>query len=117
MTAQGAGWRCRELHREPEDDNRNDVLNDMIWVAGSGLTLNFCVCVFKMFYFGERAPARDWERGRERENPNQAPRLVQSPMWGSIPGPWDHDVSRNQELDAPASEPPGAPKLLCFTSQ
>ncbi|XP_058548321.1 uncharacterized protein LOC131490188 isoform X2 [Neofelis nebulosa] len=33
------------------------------------------------------------ERGRERDNLKQAPRSAQSPMQGSIPPPWDYDLS------------------------
>ena len=35
--------------------------------------------------------SRERERERERENLNQAPCSVWSPIWGSIPPPWDHD--------------------------
>ena len=35
--------------------------------------------------------------------------------WGSIPGPWDHGLSQNQESDAQPTEPPGTPvQLLSF---
>ena len=43
------------------------------------------------------------ERGRERENLKQAPRL----RWGSIP-----DLSQNQELDAQTTELPKHPKSI-----
>ena len=36
---------------------------------------------------------------RGRENPKQVPSPVQSLMWGSVSGPWDHDLSWNQESD------------------
>ena len=40
---------------------------------------------------------REGERGRQgerqRENPKHAPCSVQCPTWGSIPQPWDHDLS------------------------
>ena len=54
------------------------------------------------------------ETQRERENRKQAPRSVQSPVRGSIPQPWDHNLSRNQESDTPLTEPPGAPKRANF---
>jgi len=31
--------------------------------------------------------------GKQRERERQAPRWAGSPTWGSIPGPWDHDLS------------------------
>ena len=40
------------------------------------------------------------ERGGERESQAGSALSVPSPTWGSIPRPWDHDLSRNQELDA-----------------
>ena len=39
-------------------------------------------------------------RGREGENFKQAPRLVGSPILGSIPQPQDDDLSQNQESNA-----------------
>ena len=39
----------------------------------------------------ERQKRREGER--ERENLKQAPCSVQSPKWGSIPQPWNHDLS------------------------
>ena len=50
------------------------------------------------------------QRKSERENLKQAPHSAQSPMWSSILGPWDHDLSQNQELDSHATEPPVAPR-------
>ena len=43
-------------------------------------------------------------------------------MQASIPQPWDHDLSRNQELDAQPTEPPGRPnhgysKFLLFQNR
>ena len=40
----------------------------------------------------------------ERENLKQAPCSAWNPMWGSIPWPWDHDLSWNQELDTQPTE-------------
>lgn len=39
------------------------------------------------------------QRERERENLKQTLLWAQSPTWGSIPQPWDHDLSQNQESD------------------
>ena len=48
----------------------------------------------------ERGRGRERERERERQNPKKPPHSVQSPMQGSIPWPWDHDLSQSQESDA-----------------
>ena len=37
------------------------------------------------------------EAGRERGG-KQAPHGAEGPMRGSIPGPWDHDLSQRQRL-------------------
>jgi len=51
-----------------------------------------------------------WERQRERKK--QTPRRVRSPMWDSIPGPRDHDLSRRQTLNHLSH--PGAPNMMSF---
>ena len=48
------------------------------------------------------------EAGGEWERRKQAPRWAESPMRGSIPGPWDHDPSRRQRL-----QPTEPPSFLC----
>ena len=53
---------------------------------------------------GERGKGGGWEK--ERENLKQAPHSA----WGSIPRPWGHDLSRNQESDAQPTEPPRRPR-------
>ena len=45
-----------------------------------------------------------WQRGRERDNLRQTLHLAQSPTRGLIPGPWDRDLSHNQETDAQLTE-------------
>ena len=35
-------------------------------------------------------------------------------MWGLIPGPWDHDLSQNQESDAQPTEPPRDLQIIDF---
>ena len=52
---------------------------------------------------------------RERENLKQSPCSAQSWKWGLIPGPWDHDLSRNQELDAQPTEPLRRPSKWFLT--
>ena len=38
-----------------------------------------------------------WGRGRRREGERENLKQAWSPMQSSIPRPWDHDLSRNQE--------------------
>ena len=49
---------------------------------------------------------REREKQRERKNAKQALNSSLSPIQGSIPGPRDHDRSRNQELDVFALREP-----------
>ena len=49
------------------------------------------------------------EGQREREGPKQALQSVPSPMRGSIPQPWDRDLSGNGESEAQPTEPPRPP--------
>ena len=50
------------------------------------------------------------ERGRERGRERLLSRLhAQHGAQGSIPGPWDHDLSQNQELDTQLTELPRCP--------
>ena len=72
---------------------------------------------------GERERKRERERERarallhssggrvegDRENLRQAPRSSLSPMQGSIPRPWNHDLSRNQKLVPQLTESPRCP--------
>ena len=74
------------------------------------------VVVVVVVVLRERERAREragmWEPGRgaeiekARENLKQVPRPAQSPTQDSIPQPWDHDLSQNQESDAQLTEPP-----------
>ena len=63
-----------------------------------------------LFYFRERERRREsvcmgvcgvgskGQRERERENPRQSPHLTWKPTQGSIPRPWNHDLSWNQRV-------------------
>ena len=77
--------------------------------------MNKIACAVFFFFFNLRE--RECELGtgaeKERENLKQTPRSAWSPTWGSIPRPWAHDLSRDQELDAPPTEPLGRPKTAC----
>ena len=53
-------------------------------------------------------------REGERENLKQAPHSAQSLTQGSIPQPWVHDLSQNQELEAQQTEPPRCPTTVLF---
>ena len=66
----------------------------------------FC---FVLFLERKRGGAK-----RERKNCKQAPCSAWNPTWGSISGPWDHDLSWNQESDAQPTEPPRGPRTHCF---
>ena len=59
-------------------------------------------CFFKDFIhiFDKQRSQVGREAGRERkrERRKQASRQAGSPIWGSIPGSWDHDPSRRQRL-------------------
>ena len=61
---------------------------------------------FKIYLF-EREKERVSGRGRGRGRESQADSPVSvDPKWGLISWLWDHDLSRNQELDAQPTEPP-----------
>ena len=45
---------------------------------------------------GEGGRERERDGGRERERDSDSWSLT----WGSIPQPWDHNLSRNQQSDA-----------------
>ena len=49
----------------------------------------------------------------ERKNFKQSPCSAQSQTLGSIPWPWGHDLTRNQELDGQQTGPPTCP-FWCF---
>jgi len=38
-------------------------------------------------------------RERQWEREKQVPHGAGSPMWGSVSGPWDHDLSQRQTLN------------------
>ena len=77
-----------------------------------------CVCVFSLlfFYFRESVSGVGEQRESNRENPKLAPHLTWNPMQGSIPQPWDHDLSRNQESDAQTTESPRHPAPVLVLS-
>ena len=59
------------------------------------MSVNFLfIFIFKRFYLFDSI-----SRGSSREREKQVPCWARSLMWGSIPGPWDHDQSWRQMLN------------------
>jgi len=52
---------------------------------------------FYLFIYLFEKKETGWAGGAEGERESQVD-STQSPTWGPIPGPRDHDLSRNQEL-------------------
>ena len=76
------------------------ILNVVIILKAISIwQIAFIYFIFFYFYF-ERE--REWEgrgeREREKESP-AGPMLNAEPTWGSISQPWDHDLSRIEELN------------------
>ena len=75
-------------------------------------------CTYFINFFRERKRLlwRERARRREREKLKQVPRSAQNPVRGLISGPWDHDLSQNQELVVQPPEPFRHPfKKIFFT--
>ena len=66
---------------------------------------------FMFIWERERERQQGRGRGRGRENLRQTPCRVQSPMKSLISQHWDHDLSRDQELDTPLT---GYPNFFYF---
>lgn len=66
----------------------------------------FYLLFFMIIFFLERESLSRGEGQRDREHLKQAPRRVWSLMGGSIPGPWDPDLSWHQDSDTQLVEPP-----------
>ena len=72
-----------------------------------------------LLFFWERARVRSLGAVRGRGGIGEgekdswtSSRLSTEPTWGFILGPWDHDLSPNQESDAYPTEPPRCPSML-----
>ena len=61
------------------------------------MMLNFIHFLKILFIIRERE--NEWESIRGEGEEKQTPRWVGSPMWGSIPGLWDHDVIWREMLN------------------
>ena len=79
--------------------------------------VSFCHIVvpflFKTFIYWERES--EWEKEKEqgqrqRGREKQTPHWAESPMWASIPGLWNHDLSQWQTLNR--LSPPWAPRTV-----
>ena len=72
-----------------------------------------CTLLFLRFYLFKREH-KQGEQQREREK--QATPLSGSPMWGSVPGPWDYDLSRGQMLNPLSHQAPPKSYILNMCS-
>ena len=66
------------------------------WGGGYFWIPTFFFLRFYLFIWQIEIASR--QRGRQREWRKQAPCGTESPMWGWIPGPWDHGLSQRQRL-------------------
>jgi len=79
---------------------------------GVDIRFCFCFCFFLkilFIYLREREWDRESMRGGKGQGEKQTPCWAGSPMWDSIPGFQDHDLSRRQMPTRPSH--PGAPLL------
>ena len=61
------------------------------------IKVNFLFYFFKRFYLFDRKTQQERKHKQgEWEREKLTPRRAGSPMWGSIPEPWDHELSRRQ---------------------
>ena len=73
------------------------------------ILIHLCYFIFLRFHLLEREHKQgEWQRQREK----QAPCWAGNPMWGLIPGPWDHNLSLRQMLNWLSH--PGAPIFTIF---
>ena len=64
------------------------------------MTLFLFFKIYLFIYLTERETQRESEHKQGKwERENQASRWAGSLMWGSIPEPWDHDLSWRQTLN------------------
>ena len=93
------------LSREP--DVRLDPRTLRSWPELKAEALTHCATqvprrstFLKILFIYLRERKRDSSsRKSSRQREKQAPHWAESPMRGSIPGPWDHDLSRRQMLN------------------
>ena len=98
-------WRGRERETQNPKQAPGSELSAQSPYVGLEPTNREIVTWAKIRCLTDWATQAPWER----ENLKQAPHLVQSWTWGSIPWPWSHDLSWNQELDVQGTEPPRDP--------
>ena len=85
----------------------------MRWVWGDCVLFD---CLFKILfiYLTERESMREHKHGElQREREKQTPCWAGSPMWCSIPGPWDHNLNQRQTLNQLSL--PGSPGEDCYS--
>ena len=68
--------------------------------------IHFKLYIFKIFYFlkkgreqAGRKGGKEWMGEGEREREKNTPNWAESPIRGSISGPWDYDPSQRQMLN------------------
>ena len=59
----------------------------------------FCFFYFKILFIDSQETQREMQRYRERERQRETRLPMGSPMWDSILGPRDHNLSRRQMLN------------------
>ena len=109
----------------------NFIFIDLHNVISYKIFISIVITFFFLYFFkclfwetereGERERKRNStsrggaEKGGERKDPKQVPCCQHRAQHGAwTHEPWDHGVSKNQELDALLNEPPGNPYILNF---
>ena len=64
----------------------------------NGLIMQFIFFKVLFIFLTERERTHR-QSSKQREREKQAPRWAESPIWGSILGSWDHDLSQRQTLN------------------
>ena len=112
-------WACavwcdltKKTHQAPQSENLNPhPPGSVVSFLGHYFYSHYFYSHFSLFfeYFiylfdRHKETEREWERestsrGSWRQSEKQASCQVESPTRGSIPGPWDHDLSQMQTLN------------------
>ena len=74
-------------------------------------SFHFLKILFIIYWFICKHKQSEWQREREKQTPCWAG----NPIRGSIPGPWDHNLSQRQQLIRLSH--PGAPYMPVFMRQ
>ena len=81
-----------------------------------GRFINFYFLLLKICLFERERTytSRGRVRGSGRENPQGDSQLSAEPHAASLPAPWDHDLSQNQQWDTQLTEPSWCPGFINF---